>query len=85
MPSVIGVRGSLFYMARKGVTEMEYIYSSYRGYRPGDGGDEALAGELQGDWGIYAKIAEYFVRKVKLEDREDFRHDIILEMAKVKA
>lgn len=64
---------------------MEYIYSSYRGYRPGGGGDEALAGELQGDWGIYARIAEYFVRKVKLEDREDFRHDLILEMAKVKA
>jgi DNA-binding Lrp family transcriptional regulator len=72
-------------MARKGVRQMEYIYSSYRGYRPGDGGDEALAGELEGDWGTYAKIAEYFVRKVKLEDREDFRHDLILEMAKVKA
>jgi len=64
---------------------MEYIYSSYRGYRPGDGGNGALVGDLEGDWETYAKIAEYFVRKVKLEDREDFRHDLILEMAKVKA
>jgi len=64
---------------------MEYTYSSYRGYRPGDGENEALAGELEGDWRTYAKIAEYFVRKVKLEDREDFRHDLILEMAKVRA
>ncbi len=62
---------------------MEYTYSSYKGYRPGDG--EYLAGELEGDWTTYTKIAEYFVRKVKLEDREDFRHDLILEMAKVKA
>jgi hypothetical protein len=64
---------------------MEYTYSSYRGYRPGDGENEALVGDLEGDWETYAKIAEYFVRKVKLEDREDFRHDLILEMAKVKA
>ena len=85
MPSVIGVRGSLFYKASKGVSMMECTYSSYRGYRPGDGGNEALVGELDGDWATYAKIAEYFVRKVKLEDREDFRHNLILEMAKVKA
>jgi hypothetical protein len=64
---------------------MECTYSSYRGYRPGDGGNEALVGELDGDWATYAKIAENFVRKVKLEEREDFRHDLILEMAKVKA
>ena len=64
---------------------MEYIYSSYKGYRPGDGENEALVGDLEGDWGTYVKIAEWFVRKVKLEDREDFRHDLILEMAKVKA
>ena len=64
---------------------MDWTYSNYRGYRHGDGENEALVGELEGDWVTYAKIAEYFVNKVKLEDREDFRHDLILEMAKVKA
>jgi hypothetical protein len=40
---------------------------------------------LEGDWGWFAKIAEYFVSKVKYEDRGDFRHDLLIEMAKVKA
>ena len=40
---------------------------------------------LDGDWGQFAKIAEYFVGKVKYEDRDDFRHDLLIEMVKVKA
>jgi hypothetical protein len=40
---------------------------------------------LEGEWGWFAKIAEYFVSKVKYEDKQDFRHDLLIEMAKVKA
>ena len=40
--------------------------------------------QLQGDWALYYKIARYFVHKVRREDREDFLHDLMLEMAKVK-
>jgi hypothetical protein len=39
---------------------------------------------LEGEWGWFAKIAEYFVSKVKYEDRQDFRHDLLIEMVKVK-
>lgn len=40
---------------------------------------------LEGKWGTFAKVAELWIRKVKPEDKDDFRHDLILEMAKVKA
>jgi len=42
-------------------------------------------GELEGDWAVFAKIAGFFVYKVPPEDREDFLHDLMLEMDKVKA
>ena len=41
--------------------------------------------QLDGDWELYYKVARYFVHKVKIDDREDFLHDLMLEMAKVKA
>ena len=41
--------------------------------------------QLAGDWALYYKVARYFTHKVKYEDREDFLHDLMLEMAKVKA
>ena len=41
--------------------------------------------QLEGDWALYYKVAKYFVHKVKIEDSEDFLHDLLLEMAKVKA
>ena len=41
--------------------------------------------KLEGDWATYYKVARYFIHKVKREDREDFLHDLMLEMAKVKA
>ncbi len=40
---------------------------------------------LNGDWGLYYKVARGFIRRVKPEDRGDFLHDILLAMAKVKA
>jgi len=41
--------------------------------------------ELEGDWALFTKIAGYFVNKVLANDREDFLHDLLVEMAKVKA
>ncbi|MBA7467585.1 hypothetical protein ES705_20066 [subsurface metagenome] len=42
-------------------------------------------GKLEGDWAVFVKIAGYFVNKVPSEDREDFRQNLLVEMAKVKA
>jgi hypothetical protein len=41
--------------------------------------------QLQGDWALYYKVTSYFVRHIRFEDKEDWRHDTMLEMAKVKA
>ena len=40
---------------------------------------------LNGDWALYYKVAKGFVKRVKPEDRQDFLHDLLLVMAKVKA
>jgi len=40
--------------------------------------------QLEGDWGLFYKIAKYFIHKVKFDDRHDFLHDLMLEMAQVK-
>ena len=57
-------------------------YSTVADYRQGNGNGYD---HLEGDWALYYKVARYFVHKVKFEDREDFLHDLMLEMAKVKA
>jgi len=41
--------------------------------------------QLTGDWALYYKVARYFIHKVRREDKYDFLHDLMLEMAKVKA
>lgn len=41
--------------------------------------------KLDGDWLTYYKVAKGFTHRVKSEDREDFLHDLILAMARVKA
>ncbi len=41
--------------------------------------------KLEGDWAVFVRIAGYFVYKVPLNDREDFRQDLMVEMGKVKA
>jgi len=41
--------------------------------------------QLTGDWLTYYKVTGYFVRYIRFDDREDFLHDTMLEMAKVKA
>jgi len=59
-------------------------YSTVADYRQGNGNGNGYD-HLQGDWALFYKVARYFVHKVKYEDREDFLHDLMLEMAKVKA
>jgi hypothetical protein len=39
---------------------------------------------LNGDWALYYKVANGFIKRVKPEDRQDFLHDLFLTMAKVK-
>jgi len=41
--------------------------------------------QLDGDYALFYKVAKGFTHRVKREDREDFLHDLLLEMAKVKA
>ena len=41
--------------------------------------------QLDGEWALYYKIARYFTHKVKFDDRQDFLHDTMIEMAEVKA
>jgi hypothetical protein len=41
--------------------------------------------QLEGEWALYYKVTSYFVRHIRHEDREDWLHDTMLEMAKVKA
>ena len=41
--------------------------------------------QLDGEWLTYYKVARYFIHRVRFDDREDFLHDLILEMAEVKA
>ena len=53
------------------------------GYQ-GNGNGNGYHG-LNGDWGLFYKVARGFVRRVKPEDRGDFLHDLLLAMAEVKA
>jgi hypothetical protein len=41
--------------------------------------------QLEGDYALFYKAAKRFTHKVKPEDSEDFLHDLIMAMAKVKA
>ena len=63
----------------------EYITDVERYQDDGDGYQNNGYDRLEGDWLTYYKVARYFVHKVKREDREDFLHDLMIEMAKVKA
>ena len=40
---------------------------------------------LDGDYALFYKVAKGFTHRVKREDSEDFLHDLILAMARVKA
>ena len=54
----------------------------YQGNGNGNGNGYS---HLQGDWATFYKVAKGFVKRVRPEDRQDFLHDLLLTMAKVKA
>src|SRR4030042_6164426 len=59
----------------------------YQEYNTGGNGYQGNGNgydHLDGDWALYYKVARGFVRRVKPEDRQDFLHDLLLVMAKVK-
>jgi len=41
--------------------------------------------QLDGDWALYYKVAKGFTHRVMPHDRQDFLHDLLLVMARVKA
>jgi len=41
--------------------------------------------KLDGDYALFYKVAKGFTHRVKREDNEDFLHDLLLAMARVKA
>ena len=58
--------------------------NGYQGNGNGNGNGNGYD-HLNGDWALYYKVAKGFVKRVKPEDRQDFLHDLLLVMAKVKA
>jgi hypothetical protein len=54
------------------------------GYQ-GNGANPLSYDQLDGDWGLFYKVAKGFIRRVRPEDRQDFLHDLMLVMARVKA
>ncbi len=51
----------------------------------GDGYHLNGYGQLDGDYALFYKVAKGFTHKVRREDTEDFLHDLLLAMARVKA
>jgi hypothetical protein len=51
----------------------------------GNGANPLSYDQLDGDWGLFYKVAKGFIRRVKPEDRQDFLHDLLLAMTSVKA
>jgi hypothetical protein len=49
----------------------------------GNGNDNGY-GHLEGDWALFYKVAKGFTKRAKPEDRQDFLHDLLLTMHKVK-
>jgi hypothetical protein len=62
----------------------EYTIDGNHHQGNGNGNGNGYHG-LNGDWGLYYKVARGFVKRVRPEDRGDFLHDLLLTMAKVKA
>ena len=56
----------------------------YQGNGNGNGNGNGYS-HLEGDWALFYKVAKGFTHRVKPEDRQDFLHDLLLTMAKVKA
>ena len=63
------------------LTMLDYVDYTIDGDRYHSNGYD----QLDDDYALFYKIAKRFTHKVKPEDREDLLHDLLLEMAKVKA
>ena len=59
-------------------------YTTRNDHHQGNGNGNGYS-HLEGDWALFYKVAKGFTHRVKLEDRQDFLHDLLLTMAKVKA
>ena len=63
----------------------EYIIDEDEYQGDGNGYHHNGYNQLDGDYALFYKVANGFTHKVKREDREDFLHDLIVAMARVKA
>ena len=55
------------------------------GYQGNGNGSGNGYNHLNGDWGLFYNVAKGFTHRVRREDRQDFLHDLLLTMHKVKA
>ena len=63
---------------------IDYSISDNGHQGDGDGANPLSYDQLDGDWGLFYKVAKGFIRRVRPEDRQDFLHDLLLVMARVK-
>jgi hypothetical protein len=63
----------------------EYIIDEDEYQGDGNGYHHNGYNQLDGDYALFYKVAKGFTHKVKHEDSEDFLHDLLLAMARVKA
>jgi hypothetical protein len=60
-------------------TQIDHHQGNGNGNGNGNGYDH-----LEGDWAVFYKVAKGFTHRVKPEDKQDFLHDLLLVMARVK-
>lgn len=65
-------------------TQVDHHQGNGNGNNNGNGNGNGYS-HLEGDWSFFYKIAKGFTHRVRPEDRQDFLHDLLLTMAKVKA
>jgi hypothetical protein len=63
-------------------TQIDY----HQGNSNGNNGNHIATdySHLDGDWGLFYKVAKGFTHGVKPEDKQDFLHDLLLVMSQVK-
>jgi len=62
----------------------EYITDDYYGQDDGDGYHNNGYDQLEGDWHDWLGVARRYEHKVPYQDRQDIRHDIILELYRAR-
>lgn len=66
-------------------TQIDHYQGNGNGNGNGNGFHPNGYDHLDGDWALFYKVAKGFTHRVRPEDRQDFLHDLLLTMAKVKA